>query len=45
MSNAYATASVLVISILAINLLAYWLMQRFVAKGGRHPTNTVAALR
>ncbi len=36
MSNAYATASVLVISILAINLLAYWLMQRFVAKGGRH---------
>ncbi len=36
MSNAYATASVLVISILAINLCAYWLMQRFVAKGGRH---------
>jgi phosphate transport system permease protein len=36
MSNAYATASVLVISILAINLFAYWLMQRFVAKGGRH---------
>lgn len=36
MSNAYATASVLVISILAINLIAYGLMQRFVAKGGRH---------
>lgn len=36
MSNAYATASVLVISILAINLIAYWLMHRFVAKGGRH---------
>ncbi|MBP7933586.1 MAG: phosphate ABC transporter permease PstA [Phycisphaerae bacterium] len=36
MSNAYATASVLVISILVINLCAYWLMHRFVAKGGRH---------
>jgi hypothetical protein len=24
------------VAILAINLLAYWLMQRFVAKGGRH---------
>ena len=36
MSNAYATASVLVISILAINLLAYGLMQKFVAKGGHH---------
>lgn len=36
MSNAYATASVLVISILTINLVAYGLMQRFVAKGGRH---------
>jgi phosphate transport system permease protein len=34
MSNAYATASVLVIAILAINLAAYWLMQRFIAKGG-----------
>jgi len=34
MSNAYATASVLVIAILAINLLAYWLMQRFIARGG-----------
>ncbi len=34
MSNAYATASVLVISILAINLIAYWLMRRFVAQGG-----------
>lgn len=32
MTNAYATASVLIISILAINLFAYWLMKRFVAK-------------
>lgn len=34
MANAYATASVLVLAILAINLFAYWLMQRFVAQGG-----------
>jgi phosphate transport system permease protein len=33
--NAYATASVLIIAILALNLLAYWLMSRFVAKVGR----------
>ena len=33
--NAYATASVLVIAILLINLFAYWLMRRFVARGGR----------
>ena len=33
--SAYATASVLVISILVMNLFAYWLMQRFIAKGGR----------
>jgi phosphate transport system permease protein len=32
---AYATASVLVVSILTINLFAYWLMRRFVARGGR----------
>ncbi|MCY2951895.1 MAG: phosphate ABC transporter permease PstA [Planctomycetota bacterium] len=32
MSNAYATASVLILSILGINLFAYWLMRRFVAK-------------
>lgn len=32
MSNAYATASVLILTILAINLFAYWLMRRFVAK-------------
>jgi len=32
MPNAYATASVLIIAILALNLLAYWLMSRFVAK-------------
>jgi phosphate transport system permease protein len=33
MTNAYATAAVLIVSILCINLLAYWLMRRFVAKG------------
>ena len=32
MPNAYATASVLIIAILALNLFAYWLMHRFVAK-------------
>jgi phosphate transport system permease protein len=32
MKNAYGTAVVLVVSILAINLAAYWLMQRFVSK-------------
>jgi len=32
MPNAYATASVLIIAILALNMLAYWLMRRFVAK-------------
>lgn len=32
MPKAYATASVLILTILAINLLAYWLMQRFVAR-------------
>jgi len=32
MPNAYATASVLIIAILALNLLSYWLMRRFVAK-------------
>ena len=35
MANAYATASVLIIAILALNLLAYWLMRKFVAKVGR----------
>lgn len=35
MPNAYATASVLIIAIMALNLLAYWLMRRFVAKVGR----------
>jgi phosphate transport system permease protein len=35
MPNAYATASVLVLTILGINVFAYWLMQRFLAKGGR----------
>lgn len=32
MPKAYATASVLVIAILALNLLAYWLMRRFISK-------------
>lgn len=32
MEKAYATASVLVISILAINLLAHWSMRRFIGK-------------
>ena len=32
MTNAYAMASVLILAILAINLAAYWLMRRFVAK-------------
>jgi phosphate transport system permease protein len=32
MANAYATGSVLILSIMAINLAAYWLMRRFVAK-------------
>jgi phosphate transport system permease protein len=31
-ANAYATASVLIVAILALNMLAYWLMRRFVAK-------------
>jgi phosphate transport system permease protein len=35
MPKAYATASVLVIAVLSINLFAYWLMQRFISKGGR----------
>ena len=32
MTNAYATASALIVAILVINLSAYWLMRRFVAK-------------
>jgi phosphate transport system permease protein len=32
MPKAYATASVLILAILVINLAAYWLMRRFVAK-------------
>jgi phosphate transport system permease protein len=34
MSNAYATAAVLVISILILNLIAYWLMRVFSDKVG-----------
>jgi phosphate transport system permease protein len=32
MTNAYATASVLILAILVINVLAYWLMHRFAAR-------------
>jgi len=32
MPKAYATASILILSILVINVLAYWAMHRFVAK-------------
>jgi phosphate transport system permease protein len=32
MANAYATASILIMSILGINLIAYWLMRRFVTR-------------
>jgi phosphate transport system permease protein len=32
MPNAYATASVLILSILVINVIAYWLMHRFAAR-------------
>ncbi len=32
MSNAYATAAVLILAILAINMLAHWMIRRFVAK-------------
>jgi len=32
MANAYATASILIVAILGINLFAYWLMRRFVAR-------------
>jgi phosphate transport system permease protein len=35
MPNAYATASVLIIAIMALNLLAYALMRRFTVKVGR----------
>lgn len=35
MPNAYATASVLIVAILALNLLAYWLMRRFSVTVGR----------
>jgi phosphate transport system permease protein len=32
MPHAYATASTLIVAILAINMIAYWLMRRFVAR-------------
>ena len=32
MPNAFATAAILILSILGINLLAYWMMRRFIAK-------------
>jgi phosphate transport system permease protein len=33
--NAYGTAAVLVISVLAVNMLTYWLMHRFIARRAR----------
>jgi ABC-type phosphate transport system permease subunit len=32
MPNAYATASILILAILGINLTAYWLMRKFVTR-------------
>ncbi|MCE5328633.1 MAG: phosphate ABC transporter permease PstA [Planctomycetaceae bacterium] len=32
MDNAYATAAILIVAILLINIAAYWLMSRFIAK-------------
>jgi phosphate transport system permease protein len=32
MQNAYATATILILSILAINVAAYWIMRRFVTR-------------
>ena len=32
MPKAYATASILILSILGVNMLAYWFMRRFIAK-------------
>jgi ABC-type phosphate transport system permease subunit len=32
MSNAYGTAAILVISVLIINLLTYYLMEKFIRK-------------
>jgi len=34
--KAFATASVLIIAVLLINLFAYWLMRRFATQGARH---------
>ncbi|MFA5205299.1 MAG: phosphate ABC transporter permease PstA [Lentisphaeria bacterium] len=33
--NAYGTAAVLIIAVLTVNLIAYWLMHRFIAKRSR----------
>jgi len=32
MENAYGTAAVLVLSIMLVNLVSYWLMNRFIAR-------------
>jgi phosphate transport system permease protein len=32
MANAYATATVLIVAILVINVIAYWIMKRFIGK-------------
>ena len=33
--KAFGTAAVLILSVLAVNILAYWLMHRFIARGKR----------
>jgi phosphate transport system permease protein len=34
MENAYGTAAVLIVSILAVNTASYWMMHRFIARRG-----------
>jgi phosphate transport system permease protein len=34
MENAYGTAAVLIVSILAVNMMSYWMMHRFMARRG-----------
>lgn len=35
LEKAYATAAVLIVAVLGVNLFAYWLMRRFTTRGGR----------
>jgi phosphate transport system permease protein len=35
MGNAYGTATVLILSVLGVNILAYWLMHHFISRGRR----------